>query len=89
MHTASMQVINHGEDAQEKQTPLEQSSFDLEKAFDSTSKLFMTWSWQCVGVPKGAANSMSHMDVDGTTVVRTPFAEVVWAASLSLCPDAR
>ena len=38
----------------------------------------MTWSWPRVGVRKNAPNCMAHMDVDGTTVARTPFAEAVW-----------
>ena len=78
VHTAAIQLINHREDAEEKQTPLHQSSFDLKKNFDSTRKAAKTWYWQRVRVPKGAAKRMDHMDVYRTTVVRAPFAEAVW-----------
>ena len=56
VNTACFHAINNREDAQEKQAPQRQSSFDLVKAFDSTSKPAMMWSWQRIGVPKGAAN---------------------------------
>ena len=60
----------------------EQSSFDAEKAYDSTSKPLLDWSWQRIGVPKEVASWLAHMDVDGTTVIKKPFAEAVWALLL-------
>ena len=55
-----------------------QSSFDAEKAYDSTSKLLLDWSWQSIGVPKEVASWLAHIDVDGTTVIKSPFAEALW-----------
>ena len=55
-----------------------QTSYDLTKAFDSTSKGLMRWSWIRMGVPKSAANWMVLIDVNGTTVVKSPMAMYVW-----------
>jgi len=55
-----------------------QSSFDLKKAFDSPSKGLMDWSWRRLGVPDQCAKSFAQIDVDGTTVVRSPYAEHAW-----------
>ena len=77
--SATMLVINYREDAEEKHLISEQSSFDEEKAFDTTSKPFMEWSWRRLGVPREVARWLAHMNGDGITVAKTPFAQSVWA----------
>ena len=66
--------IDYREDAEEKQMISEQSSNDEEKAFDSKSNPLLDWSWQRIGVPKKVASWLAHMDEDGTSLVKTPFA---------------
>ena len=72
--TASMLVINNREDAEEMQMISDQSPSDKEKAYYSTNKSLLDWSWQRKGVPKEVAHWLANMDVDGTTVIKTPFA---------------
>jgi hypothetical protein len=76
--TASMIHINGIEDAEELDHELHRSSYDLKKAFDSTSKPLMLLAWQRLGVPPDIAHWLTEMDVGGTTVVKTPFAQYMW-----------
>ena len=83
-------VTNYREDAEENQMISEQSSFDEEKAFDSTSKPLREWSWRRLGVPREVARRLAHMDVDGTTVAKPSFAQAVWALPpYTLCGQTR
>ena len=66
------------EDIEEKTLASHQSSNDLKKAFDSTSIPLMDWSLRRLGVPDGCAKTLAQIDVNGTTVVRSPFAEYLW-----------
>ena len=76
--TATIIHQNMVEDTEEKSAVSHQTSFDLAKAFDSTSKGLMDWSWRRLGVPEQAAKCFVQIDVDGTTVVRSPYAEYMW-----------
>ena len=76
--TASMIHINGIEDAEELDHELHRSSYDLKKAFDTTSKPLMLLAWQRLGVPPDIAHWLTEMDVGGTTVVKTPFAQYMW-----------
>ena len=76
--TASMIHINGIEDAEELDHELHRSSYDLKKAFDTTSKPLMLLAWQRLGVPLEIAHWLTEMDVGGTTVVKTPFAQYMW-----------
>jgi hypothetical protein len=76
--TATTILQNYVEDIEEKTQASHQSSNDLKKAFDSTSKPLMDWSWRRLGVPDDCARTLSRLDVNGTTVVRSPFAAFVW-----------
>ena len=70
--------INGIEDAEELDHELHRSSYDLKKAFDTTSKPLMLLAWQRLGVPLEIAHWLTEMDVGGTTVVKTPFAQYMW-----------
>jgi hypothetical protein len=70
--------INGIEDAEELDLELHRSSYDLKKAFDTTSKPLMLLAWQRLGVPADIAHWLTEMDVGGTTVVKTPFAQYMW-----------
>ena len=76
--TASMIHINGIEDAEELGHELHRSSYDLKKAFDTTSKPLMLLAWQRLGIPLEIAHWLTEMDVGGTTVVKTPFAQYMW-----------
>ena len=77
--TASILHINHMEDVQERTGTSHQTSFDLQRAFDSVSISSQYWGLRRVGVPKTMALDMATSDVGGTTVVRSPFAEFLWS----------
>ena len=76
--TAGIILQNYMEDIEEKTLASHQSSNDLKKAFDSTSIPLMDWSLRRLGVPDGCAKTLAQIDVNGTTVVRSPFAEYLW-----------
>ena len=76
--TATILLQNYIEHIEERYMLSHQSSFDLKKAFDSPSKGLMDWSWRRLGVPDQCAESFAQIDVNGTTVVRSPYAEYVW-----------
>jgi len=76
--TATILLQNYIEHIEERNMLSHQSSFDFKKAFDSPSKGLMDWSWRRLGVPDQCAKSFAQIDVDGTTVVRSPYAEHAW-----------
>ena len=57
---------------------LHRTSYDLKKAFDSVSKSLMLLAWQRIGVPSEVAYWLTAMDIGGTTVVKTPYAQYMW-----------
>ena len=73
--SASILHINYMEDVEEQSSTSHQSSFDKKKAFDSTCVPLVEWSLRRLGVPDAHARDMATADVDGTTIVRTPYAE--------------
>ena len=77
--TASILHLNHMEEVEERTGISHQSSFDFERAFDSTSIPSINWGLRRVGVPDCIARDMATSDVRGTTVVRSPFAQFLWS----------
>ena len=76
--TASLLHINLLEDAIDRNLELHTTSYDLSKAFDSVSKNLMRLAWRRLGVPKDVAEWLVEMDINGVTIVRTPFAAEQW-----------
>ena len=76
--SASILHLNYMEDVEEKRSISHQTSFDQKKAFDSTSIPLVYWSLRRLGVPDAYARELAMSDVDGTTVVRSPYAESLW-----------
>ena len=76
--TASMIHINALEDAKELDQDLHRTSYDLKKAFDSVSKSLILLAWQRLGVPVEVARWLTAMDIGGTTIIKTPYAQAVW-----------
>ncbi|OXE35816.1 MAG: hypothetical protein CGW95_11575, partial [Phenylobacterium zucineum] len=76
--TALVEFINAREHAEEHHLPLYTSSWDIRRAFDSVSKSVMEFSWLRLGVPKHVASWLAHMDDDGATVIRSPWALSCW-----------
>ena len=75
------------EDVEEQSSTSHQSSFDKKKAFDSTCVPLVEWSLRRLGVPDAHARDMATADVDGTTIVRTPYAESLWHQLPYSCVD--
>ena len=69
--TASMIHINAIEDAEELEHDLHRTSYDL-------SKSLIMLAWQRLGVQDEVAHWLTDMDIGGTTIVKTPYAQVVW-----------
>ena len=67
----------------------EQSSFDDVKAFNFTTKPQMEWSGKSLGGPRKVARWLAHIDVDGTTADKTPFAQAVWILLPYRCVETR
>ena len=76
--TASLLHINLLEDAIHRNSELHTSSYDLSKAFDSVSKNIMRIAWRRLGVPKDVVEWLVEMDINGVTIVRTPYAAEQW-----------
>ena len=76
--TASMIHINGLEDAEEMGHDLHRTSYDLKRAFDCVSKPVILLAWQRLGVPADVARWLTMMDIGGTTVVKTPYAQYLW-----------
>ena len=64
--------INGLEDAEELCHEIHRTSYDMKKAFDSVSKQFMLLAWCRLGVALDVAMWQVSMNINGTTVVRTP-----------------
>ena len=59
-------------------SPLFLSSWDIRRAFDSVSKEAMDASWRRLGVPAHTAHWMAHLDDNGPTAIRSPWALEAW-----------
>ena len=70
--------INCLEHAAHTNTPLFLSSWDIRRAFDSVSKEAMDASWRRLGVPAPMAHWIAHLDDNGPTAVRSPWALQAW-----------
>ena len=70
--------INGPEDAEEMGHDLHRTSYDLKRAFDCVSKPVILLAWQRLGVPADVARWLTMMDIGGTTVVKTPYAQYLW-----------
>ena len=70
--------INGLEDAEELGHELHRTSYDMKKAFDSVSKSLMLLAWQRLGVPYDVAQWLVSMDINGVTVVKTPYSLHIW-----------
>ena len=76
--TALIQFINAREHAEETNTPLYTSSWDIRRAFDSVSREAMELGWTRLGVPPQIAGWLAGMDVGGATAIRSPWALQSW-----------
>ena len=76
--SALMVHINCFEHAKFAGTPLFLSSWDIRRAFDSVSKEVMDASWRRLGVPWTTAHWIAHLDDQGPTAVRSPWALEAW-----------
>ena len=62
------------EQAEQMDTSIGISSFDIRRAFDSVSKGLIHLRWVRLGVPKDVVRWLQAMDEDALTIVRAPFA---------------
>ena len=72
--TALSQLVNAMEQAEQMDTTIGISSFDIRRAFDSVSKGLIHLGWVRLGVPEDVVRWLQAMDEDALTIVRTPFA---------------
>jgi len=62
------------EQAEQMDTTIGISSFDIRRAFDSVSKGLIHLGWVRLGVPEDVVRWLQAMDEEALTIVRTPFA---------------
>ena len=72
---AIMEITNILEATKEKQGEVYIASWDMRRAFDRVPKSFLIFSWIRMGVPLDIARYLVELDIDGTTIVKTPFAQ--------------
>ena len=72
--SATIQVINALEDAEENSTEIHGSSWDIKRAFDTIRKPILQMSWERLGVPKKIAKYIIDLDKDCLTIPLTPHA---------------
>ncbi|OXE37641.1 MAG: hypothetical protein CGW95_00400, partial [Phenylobacterium zucineum] len=77
--SALLQFINAREHSEASRSPLFTSSWDIRRAFDSVPRSAMEISWTRLGVPPTIAAWIAHMDTDGRTAIRSPWALHTWA----------
>ena len=70
--------LNCLEHAQLSHSPLFLSSWDIRRAFDSVAKEAMDASWRRLGVPAETARWIAHLDDQGPTTARSPWALEAW-----------
>jgi hypothetical protein len=74
-HTeAPTQLVNAIEQAEQMDTSIWISSFDIRRAFYSISKGITHLCWVRLGVPEDVVRWLQAMDEEALTIVRTPFA---------------
>ena len=76
--SALMVHLNCFEHARHSTVPLFLSSWDIRRAFDSVTKEAMDASWRRLGVPAATAHWIAHLDDQGPTAVRSPWALEAW-----------
>ncbi|OXE37212.1 MAG: hypothetical protein CGW95_02890, partial [Phenylobacterium zucineum] len=76
--SALLQFINAREHSEATNTPLFTSSWDIRRAFDSVPRSAMELSWTRLGVPPAIATWIAHMDIGGSTAIRSPWALHTW-----------
>ena len=62
------------EQAEQMDTSIGISSFDMRRAFDSVSKGLIQLGWILLGVPEDVVGWLQAMNEEALTIVRTPFA---------------
>ena len=72
--TALAQLVNALEQAEQSDSSIGISSFDIRRAFDSVSKSLIHLGWIRLGVPEDVVEWLQAMDEGAFTVVRSPFA---------------
>ena len=77
--SALAEFINAREHAEEHHLPLYTSSWDIRHAFDCVSKPGQELSWFRLGAPAHVAHWIAHMDDEGCTAIRSPWALTTWA----------
>jgi hypothetical protein len=73
--TALSSVLNALETAKETTTTVYITSWDMRRAFDSVERSLLVFAWVRLGVPSSLAEYIVGMEMDGTAVVRTPWAQ--------------
>jgi hypothetical protein len=77
--TASLVHVYHIESILSQRGSIHRSSWDIKKAFDSVSKVFLRISWLRLGISADLVNWMVLMDELGVTIIKSPLAEQVWS----------
>ena len=72
--SATIQVINALEDAEESSTEIHGSSWDIKRAFDTIRKPILQMSWERLGVPKNIEKYIIDLDKECLTIPLTPHA---------------
>ena len=70
--------LNCWEHARLANSPLFLSSRDIQRAFDSVAKEAMDASRRRLGVPAATAHWIAHLDDQGPTAIRPPWAQEAW-----------
>ena len=70
-----IQLINVLEEAAELETPIDISTWDIRKAFDSVARALQLVLWLRMGVPLAIARWFINLDSGGHFIVRSPWAE--------------
>ena len=76
--SASIVHVQHLEHILHQYGHLHRSSWDMKRAFDSVSKLFIRISWLRLGVPDDIVDWIVKMDEGGYTIVYSPEATRIW-----------
>ena len=76
--SASLIFINLVESAEYSRDTSHRTSYDMSRAFEAVSKNLQAIAWRRLGVPDDVADWLVDMDVNGVTVVRSPFSQARW-----------
>ena len=72
---AILEITNILEATKERQGEVYVASWDMRRAFDRVPKSFLVFAWLRMGVPLEIAQYLVELDIGGTTIVKTPFAQ--------------